>query len=150
MFLGGSSINLDAKGRLALPTRYRAMLVEHCQGRMVLSVQQDGGLLLYPYPEWQEIEFKITNLPNQDRRVRQLQRMMLGYATEVEMDGQGRILIAPRLRSFAKLEKRVELLGQGNKFEIFNEAMLDQECEDWKNDHQDDKDLPDALDNLSL
>lgn len=149
MFLGGSSINLDAKGRLALPTRYRALLIEHCQGRMVLSVHKDGGLLLYPLPEWQDLERKLVRLPNQSRSVRLLQRMMLGYATEVDMDSQGRILISPRLREFAGLDKRVELFGQGNKFEICNAASWEQNCDDWKNSQQDD-DLPDVLNDLSI
>ena len=149
MFLGGSSINLDAKGRLALPTRYRALLTEHCDGHMVLSVRQDGSLLLYPLPEWQELERKLTRLPNQGSRAHLLQRMMLGFATEVDMDGQGRILITPRLREFANLEKRVELNGLGNKFEICNETSWDKACTDWKND-QSDSDLPSVLDDLSI
>ena len=107
MFRGGSTVKLDAKGRLALPTRYRPLITERFEGRLVVTVHHDGCLLLYPQPQWEEIEHRLINTANQDRRVRDMQRMLLGYATEVEMDGNGRILLAPRLRDFAKLDKNV-------------------------------------------
>ncbi|HHO67963.1 MAG TPA: cell division/cell wall cluster transcriptional repressor MraZ, partial [Gammaproteobacteria bacterium] len=81
MFRGGSTVNLDAKGRLALPTRYRGPIMERYDGRLVLTVHDDGCLLLYPQPEWDEIERKLVRLPNQNRRTRDLQRMLIGYAT---------------------------------------------------------------------
>ena len=81
MFRGGSSVNLDAKGRMALPTRYRSDLTERCQGNVVLTVHDDSCLLLYPQPEWDEIERKLVRLPNQNKRTRILQRMLLGHAT---------------------------------------------------------------------
>ena len=86
MFRGGSTINLDAKGRLAFPTRYRTVLDERCQGRVVLTVHDDRCLLLYPFPDWDEIERKLVRLPNQEKRTRTLQRMLLGHATELEID----------------------------------------------------------------
>jgi len=98
---------------MALPTRYRADLTERCQGRVVLTVHDDSCLLLYPQPEWDEIERKLVRLPNQNKRTRTLQRMLLGHATEFEMDKNGRILIPPRLREFAQLEKRVVLAMLG-------------------------------------
>ncbi len=149
MFRGGSSVNLDAKGRIALPTRYRAALVESCEGRLVLTVHDDRCLMLYPAPEWDEIERKLVRLPNQDPRVRKLQRMLLGHATELEMDSHGRILLPPRLRDFAKLDKRVVLAGLGNKFEIWNEEVWEKSCEEWVSTGESGS-VPDPLDSLTL
>lgn len=145
---GGSSVNLDTKGRLALPTRYRGQLEEGCGGQLVLTVHDDGCLLLYPAPTWEEIERQLVRLPNQNKQTRRLQRMLLGHATETELDGNGRILIPPRLREFAKLDKRVELVGLGNKFEIWNEEAWAQSRNDWVED--DESVMPDALVNLTL
>ncbi len=151
MFRGGSTVNLDAKGRMALPTQYRGDIVERFEGRLVLTVHGDGCLLLYPQPEWEDIERKLIRMPNQDPRTRALQRMLIGHATPVEMDGSGRILVKPRLREFAKLEKKVALAGVGNKFEIWNEEIWDQKCADWM--AQGDAaagDMPDPLTSLTL
>lgn len=131
MFRGGSTVKLDAKGRLALPTRYRPLITERYEGRLVVTIHHDGCLLLYPQPQWEEIEHRLINTANQDRRVRDMQRMLVGYATEVEMDGHGRILLAPRLRDFAKLDKSVALLGVGKKFEIWNEETWEQIGSGW-------------------
>jgi MraZ protein len=150
LFRGGSTINLDAKGRLAFPTRYRNALDERCEGRIVLTVHDDRCLLLYPYPDWDEIERKLVRLPNQNRRTRTLQRMLLGHATELEIDKNGRILIPPRLREFAGLEKRVVLAGLGNKFEIWNEEAWEQCCGDWVTKDSDAGEMPDSLESLTL
>ena len=150
MFRGGSTVNLDAKGRMALPTRYRGQLEADCGGRLVLTVHDDGCLLLYPAPEWEDIERKLVRLPNQNKQTRRLQRMLLGHATETELDGNGRILIPPRLRDFAKLDKRVELVGLGKKFEIWNEEAWDQSRSDWVATEGDESGMPDALESLIL
>ena len=131
MFRGGSSVKLDAKGRLALPTRYRMLISERYAGQLVLTVHSDGCLLLYPQPEWEDLELQLIRTPNHDRRTRNVQRMLVGYATEVEMDGNGRILIAPRLREFAHLDKNVSLVGVGKKFEIWNEEAWTAKESDW-------------------
>jgi len=150
VFRGGSSVKLDAKGRLALPTRYRALLTERYDGQLVLTVHDDGCLLLYPQPEWEDIELQLTRTPNQDRRTRDMQRMLVGYATEVEMDGNGRILIAPRLRDFASLDKSVALVGVGKKFEIWNEESWEQIGSGWMGARADKEDLPHPLESLTL
>ena len=150
MFRGGNTVNLDAKGRLALPTRYRGPLEDRCQGQVVLTVHDDRCLLLYPQPDWDEIERKLVRLPNQNKRTRTLQRMLLGHATELEIDKSGRILIPPRLREFASLEKRVVLAGLGNKFEIWNEEAWEQNCGEWVADDSDAGDMPDSLESLTL
>ena len=150
MFRGGNTDNLDAKGRLALPTRYRGPLDDRCQGQVVLTVHDDRCLLLYPQPDWDEIERKLVRLPNQNKRTRTLQRMLLGHATELEIDKSGRILIPPRLREFASLEKRVVLAGLGNKFEIWNEEAWEQNCGEWVADDSDAGEMPDSLESLTL
>lgn len=129
LFRGAAKLNLDAKGRLAIPARHRDALRDSCESRLVVTVDRDRCLLLYPRPEWLEIERKLTNLPTFNKKVRAIQRLYIGNAQEVEMDAQGRILIPPDLRQFASLDKRVALVGQGNKFEIWSEDVWNEQCE---------------------
>jgi len=131
LFRGVSAINLDVKGRLAIPTRYRSELQEMCERQMIVTPAVDekgsgldGCLWLYPLPEWELLEKKINSLPTLNKMVTKLRRFLIGYAAECEMDGQGRLMLPEKLRQFANLEKRVVLLGQLNKFEIWNEQIL--------------------------
>jgi MraZ protein len=149
VFRGGSSVKLDAKGRLALPTRYRGLITERYAGQLVLTVHTDGCLLLYPQQEWEDLELQLIRTPNQDRRTRNMQRMLVGYATEVEMDGNGRILIAPRLREFARLDKNVALVGVGKKFEIWNEEAWEQIGSTWMEEDAEGA-MPSPLESLTL
>lgn len=150
LYRGGNTVNLDAKGRLALPTRFRGQLEESCGGHLVLTVHDDGCLLLYPAPEWEDIERVLVRLPNQNQQTRRLQRMLLGHATEAEIDSHGRILVPPLLRDFAKLEKRVVLAGVGKKFEIWNEEVWERSRTDWANTVKDEGAMPESLENLTL
>ncbi len=150
MFTGGNTVNLDAKGRLALPTRYRADLIDRCEGRMVVTVHDDHCLMMYPRPDWDDIERKLVRLPNLNKRTLTLQRMLLGHATELEMDKNGRVLLPPRLRERVQLEKRVVLIGLGNKFEIWNEEAWEKDCAAWLARNGDEGDLPDSLESLTL
>ncbi len=123
MFRGASAVNLDSKGRIAIPTRYRPEILEINQGQMVCTVDiRQPCLLLYPLNQWEIIEHKLSKLSNFNPEERSLQRVMLGYATECELDGAGRILISAPLRQHAKLEKSIMLVGQLNKFEIWSES----------------------------
>ena len=122
MFKGAAQLNLDNKGRLAIPARHRDMLLAHCAGQLVLTADADGCLLLYPRPEWQPIEDKLNQLSAFNPRSRNLQRLLVGNAEDVEMDATGRVLVSPTLRSYAALDKRVMLIGQGNKFEVWDEV----------------------------
>ena len=131
LFRGFNPINLDEKGRLAVPTRYRAELRDCCEQQLVLTVSPDKCLLLYPLPEWEEIERKISKLSSLNKKAKRLQRLLIGHATECEMDGQGRVLIAEPLRKFAGLDKRVVLVGQGNKFEIWDEDTWNRSRDEW-------------------
>jgi MraZ protein len=150
VFRGVNHLNLDAKGRLAVPSRYRERLAEACAGRLILTVDRDGCLLLYPQGEWERIEQNLMSRPNIDPNVRRLQRLLLGHATECEIDAQGRILLPTSLREFAALDKRAVLVGQGNKFEIWDEEAWVRQREAWVGDEGAGGDLSAALDSLSL
>ena len=130
MFRGVSTLNLDGKGRLAIPTKYRDELALCCASQLVVTADKDRCLLLYPEPEWRKVELKLKNLPTFDKVARKLQRLYIGYASDLEMDGQGRILLPPSLREYAEMNKRVALVGQGNKFEIWNEEAWNAQWED--------------------
>ena len=135
VFFGETAINLDAKGRLAVPMRYRDDLKEQCENRLVLtySAFDSGVLWLYLEEEWQRVRNEVMALPSLDSNHRSLQRRLVGSATAVEPDGSGRILLPPSLREVAGLEKRVVMLGMGSRFEIWNENVLNQQREQEMN-----------------
>ena len=126
VFRGISYLNLDVKGRLAVPARHRDALTERCAGHLVVTGDADRCLLIYPLPDWELIQQKLEALSNLDVRVRELQRRLIGFAVDVDMDGAGRVLISPALRAFAQLDKQVVLVGQGKKFELWNEERWEQ------------------------
>ncbi|MHB8346944.1 MAG: division/cell wall cluster transcriptional repressor MraZ [Acidiferrobacterales bacterium] len=150
MLRGLNELNLDSKGRLAIPTRYRDTLDRHCEGHMVVTVDRDRCLLLYPLPDWEEIERKLVKLPSYKEQARRLQRLLIGHATECELDGSGRILLPLPLREFASLEKTVVLIGQGNKFEIWDAAAWNTQRADWLAAGGADDAMPPELESLSL
>jgi MraZ protein len=151
VFRGVNTVNLDSKGRLAIPTKYRDQLQQLSDGQMVVTVDRDGCLLLYPLPEWEEIERKLARLSSFQKQSRKLQRLLIGHATECEMDGNGRILLSQPLREFAGLEKAIVLIGQSNKFEIWSESTWTERRKEWlESNDDDDGDLPAELESLSL
>ena len=150
-FRGINNIALDAKGRMAMPARFRERLLESCGGRLVVTVDRDHCLLVYPLPEWEVIESKLIELPSLNKQARLLQRLLIGHATELEMDGQGRILLPAMLRDFAGLTKKAVLIGQGKKLEIWDEDIWSESQEAWVEAVQSGEgDLPAALEDLSL
>ena len=149
MFRGATKVTLDAKGRLAIPTRYRERIAARCEGQLVATVDKDYCLLLYPFPDWEDIEQKLVRLPSLNKQARRLQRLMVGYATEIDIDGHGRILLPRELREFASLGRQAILLGQGNKFELWDEESWNEKRDAWLGD-EDDTDLPSELESLSL
>ena len=128
MYFGETAINLDAKGRLAIPMRYREAIQEACGGRLVLtySAFDSGALWLYPEEEWKRVRDEVTGLSTFDAGHRSLQRRLVGSASSTEPDGNSRIQLPLTLRQVTGLEKRVVLLGMGNRFEIWNETVLNQ------------------------
>ena len=122
MFRGPTTINLDGKGRLAVPMRYRELLLEESQGQMVCTIDlHQPCLLLYTLPQWEVIEQKLSRLSSMNPVERRIQRLLLGHASECQMDSAGRLLIASTLRQHAGLTKQVMLVGQFNKFELWDE-----------------------------
>jgi len=152
MFRGASSLNLDAKGRLGIPSRFRDVLVERCDGRVVLTVNntRERCLWLYPLDEWDTVERKVAELPSFDPTAQELKRFLIGYATDCELDSAGRIRVSAPLREFAELEKRVVLIGQRNKFEIWDESLWKTRCEEWLQMEPKDRQLPIELESISL
>ena len=149
MFRGATKVTIDAKGRLAIPTRYRDRLASRSNGQLVVTVDRDYCLLLYPYPDWEEIERKLIRLPSLNKQARRLQRLMVGYATELELDGNGRILLSRELREFAGIERQAILIGQGNKFELWNDEIWNKKRDAWLSDEEDGN-LSAELESLSL
>jgi len=134
-----------------MPARYRESLLEGCDGRLVVTVDRDHCLLVYPLPEWEVIETKLVNLPSLNKTARLLQRLLIGHATELEMDGQGRILLPAMLRDYAGLNRKAVLIGQGKKLEIWDEDIWGENQQVWLASAQaDEGDLPAALEELSL
>ncbi len=151
MFRGVNPINLDAKGRMAIPARYRESISGFCAGQLVATIDtEDRCLLLYPLSEWEEIQEKIEALPSFNKQARRIQRLLIGHATDLDMDNNGRLLLPAPLRDYAELEKKIILLGQGNKFEIWSEDRWNSTRDDYLNDNDGGMELPDDLQNLSL
>ena len=131
MFRGASKVTLDAKGRLAIPSRFREHLLTRADGQLVATVDRSGCLLIYPLPEWEDFARRLGALPGLRPQVRQFQRVMLGNATDLEMDGHGRVLVSRVLRDFAGLNKQAVLVGQGNKFELWDEERWGGSLDEW-------------------
>ena len=152
MFRGFSTLSIDSKSRLAVPSRYRDRLQSIAEGNLVLTLNPlDRCLWIYPVPEWELIESKLADLSDFDKQGRRAKQMMRGYATDCQMDGQGRILIQQELKEYAGLVKQVVILGQGNKFELWDQQAWYQQRDQWLQDIGDDSGEPsDALKSLSL
>jgi len=151
IFRGINNLALDAKGRMAMPARYRERLMETCGGRLVVTVDKDRCLLVYPLPEWEIIEAQLIALPSLNKQARLLQRLLIGHATEVELDSQGRILLPTMLREYADMEKKLVLIGQGKKFEIWDDQVWNEKQQTWLDEvNEEDGEMPSALENLSL
>jgi len=144
---GANSINLDAKGRLTIPTKYRAELEECCERQMVVTADQDGCLALYPVPEWEKVEQALKGLKN-NKQNKAFKRFIIGNATDCEMDAQGRVLLPEALRAFAKLDKHISLIGQLNKFEIWDADAWAAQQNAWLEEADDEGALPEDLLNL--
>ncbi|EKD55294.1 MAG: hypothetical protein ACD_60C00015G0002 [uncultured bacterium] len=151
MFRGVNGINIDVKGRIVIPTRYRERLQES-RSCVVLTIDtEEKCLLLYPFSAWETIESKLAELPSFNSEARRIQRLLIGHATEVELDSHGRILLPPLLREYAELSKHAMLVGQGKKFEIWDEAHWQKRRSDWLDEEsKGDSSLPDEVKKLSL
>ena len=152
MFRGITAVNIDTKGRLAIPTKYREGLHASDEGKMVLTIDTETNcLLLYPLSEWEVIEEKLQQLPSFNPQARRIQRLLIGHATDIDIDSAGRILVPQILREYAVIEKKVMLVGQGKKFELWSEAQWLSARETWLIEEANKGDaLPEELMTLSL
>lgn len=151
MFRGINAITIDGKGRLAVPTRYRDALGQDRASLVVTIDTEETCLLLYPAAQWQVIEDNLQRLPSFNAAARRIQRLLIGHATDVELDGNGRILLPQVLRDYAQLDKRVVMIGQGNKFEVWDEAQWQIKRDQWLVEEASrDDSLPDEMKTFSL
>lgn len=152
VFRGVNGINIDVKGRIVVPTRYRERLQES-RSCIVLTIDtEEKCLLLYPLTAWEEIENKLAQLPSFNPAARRIQRLLIGHATEVELDSHGRILLPPLLREYAGLSKHAMLVGQGKKFELWDESHWQERRDQWLSEESSNSEggLPDEVKKLSL
>lgn len=153
MFRGINPISLDNKGRMAMPAKYRERLRESCAGQLIVTIDPiecGDCLLIYPLNEWEEIERKLVRLSSTNKQARNLKRLLVGYAEECEMDAQGRILLPAPLRESAGLDKRVVLVGQLNKFELWDEQTWQRFKDECLEEKLDQGILPVDLESLSF
>jgi len=150
MFRGASKIALDSKGRMAIPSRYRESLASRADGHLVATVDREC-LLIYPLPDWEEFERKLMAVPNFNPVARRLQRIMMGYSKDLHMDAHGRVLLPKELREVSNLDRRAMLLGQGNKFELWDEDLWNRRRDEWLTVESGEVlDLPAELESLSF
>ncbi|MBK8970545.1 MAG: division/cell wall cluster transcriptional repressor MraZ [Hahellaceae bacterium] len=151
MFRGINPINLDTKGRFAMPTRYRDRIAEICDSQLIATIDtQDRCLLIYPLPEWEKIEAKLMELPAYDAAARRIQRLLLGHATELEIDSAGRVLLSQPLREHALLDKRLVLIGQGKRFELWSEEVWNGQRDAYLEEASKDVGMSDQIKSLVL
>ncbi|MEM7358581.1 MAG: division/cell wall cluster transcriptional repressor MraZ [Pseudomonadota bacterium] len=151
MARGSNNISLDAKGRMAIPTKHREDLLRLSEGQMVVTISpNDRCLLLYTLTTWEAVERKLVSLPTLNPNTRKLKRMLIGHADDCEMDASGRILIPAPLREFAMIQKKAVLVGQGDKYEIWDEAQWHAHRESILTDELDESALPAELESLSF
>lgn len=151
MFRGANTLTLDAKGRMTIPSRYRELLQEACQGRLVITRDHRARcLLVYPQAAWITLEQRLAALPNFDGVTRELQRIFIGFATDCDVDGQGRVLLPPALREYAGLDRRVMMIGQVNKFELWDEQAWNEHCTGVFSEKEAESQMSDFLRTLSL
>jgi len=151
VFRGINTINLDAKGRMALPARYREQLAQQGAGQLVVTIDTNHRcLLLYPLAEWEQIERQIESLSSFDPSSQRVKHLLIGHANDLEMDGSGRLLLPQELRQYANLEKHVCLIGQGKKLEIWDQATWNEQRDQWLTESSLAAELPDKLRSLAL
>lgn len=150
MFRGATKVTLDDKGRVVVPSQHRAGLTAPAAGRVVVTVDRDKCLLIYPFPEWERIEAQLNGMPSLHPQARRLQRLMIGHAEEMVLDSHGRLALTPGLREFAGLDRAAWIIGQGRRLELWDEARWKEQREEWLQSEQQVTDLAAELSSLSL
>jgi MraZ protein len=117
---------------MALPARNRDTVAAVSDGNMIVTIDvRERCLLLYPLPEWEVVQRKLESLSNINPEARLLQRLLIGHATDLELDGSGRLLLPGLLRTYAELKKKLVLVGQGNKIEIWSQDKWQESMQGW-------------------
>ncbi len=151
MSRGSSHISVDAKGRVSIPTKHRDALSSEGENALVVTISAtDRCLLLYTAKDWVSVEAKLVALPQLNPQIRKLKRMLIGHADDVAMDANGRVLLPPALREFANIGKKAVLVGQGDKFEVWDEAQWVAERESMYDVELDEANLPEELASLAF
>ena len=133
LFRGISSASVDVKGRMGLPQKYREIFLGSCMGKVVVTIDAaERCLLVYALHEWNIIQQRLESLSNVNQGTRMLQRLLIGHATDLEMDKSGRILLPSAHRKYAHLGKKVVLIGQGNKLEVWSEELWQDQMKSWQ------------------
>lgn len=152
MFRGLTTLNIDDKGRVTIPSHHRTRIMDEANGELVLTIDtEDRCLLLYPMPHWQVIEDKLGQLPSFHPETRRIQRLLIGHATECLLDRHGRVLLPPLLREYAGLDKVVMSVGQGKKIELWGESQWQMGRDRWLSEGMDgNSGVPGELLSISL
>ena len=120
LYQGSSSLNLDGKGRMSVPARHREALQVQCEGRLTLTKHPHGCLVMFPRPIWEAYRETIAGWPMQALAWK---RIFMGSAMDVDIDGAGRLLVPPELRTAAQLDKEITLMGMGSHLELWDAAI---------------------------
>jgi len=150
MFRGAAKVTLDDKGRMVLPNRFRDSIINEARGKLLVTLGLEKCLLIYPQPAWEQVERTLMDLPSLIPQSQLLQRLILGYATELELDSHFRFLLPSELRSVAKLERQVMLVGQGNRIELWDEGRWNEQLGRWSGGELALTNLPPELRNVKL
>jgi MraZ protein len=152
MFRGASTLNMDTKGRIAIPARYREEILTRSGGNLVLTVNnmRERCLWLFTLDEWEKAEKKLVDLSSFNKEAQFLKRLLIGYASDCEMDGNGRMRVSAPLIEFAGLEKHVVLIGQGNKFELWDDDLWKAKRDEWLTEPAPEGPVSEPLADLSL
>jgi MraZ protein len=148
VFQGASQINLDAKGRMAVPTRVRDPLTQGGTVGVVLTAHPDGCLVLYPAPAWEPVRAKVMSFPSTNAQASLWKRLLVGFAEDLALDGAGRLLVSPELRAYAHIEKQVMFVGQGSHFEVWDLESWNAQLERLRSGGS--ETLPPGMENFSL
>jgi MraZ protein len=150
MFSGAKRVTIDDKGRVVVPSEHRKGLSAPAEGKVVVTVDRDQCLRIYPLPEWEQIAEKLNSAPSLHPQVRRLQRLMIGHAEPMVLDSHGRLALTPELREFAGLDRAAWIVGQGRGLELWDEARWKLQREEWLKSEQAVTELAAELSDLQL
>ena len=138
MFRGINTATIDGKGRMAVPARFREAVLLNSSGEVVVTIDmRERCLLMYPLPQWEVVQDKLERLSNIGPQARLLQRLLIGHATDLNLDAQGRLLVPNILRDYGEINKIVVLVGQGHKIEMWSDEHWQAQMKNWLSDGAD-------------